>query len=71
MIPPSPTVPGESMYFDVLRSALKISQTAGEIIPPVKLETTSLKAAPITKPTAMSMRLPFNAKSLNSFNIIK
>ena len=58
-----------AIHFKSLKSALKISPTSGDIIPPVNDVTTCLKAAPITKPTAISTKLPFTANFLNSFSI--
>ena len=59
-----------AIHFRSLKSALKANPISGETIPPVNDVTTCLKAAPITKPMAMSTRFPLRANSLNSFSIL-
>jgi hypothetical protein len=67
--PVASATPSVTTYFKSLKSALKTKPISGETIPPVNEVTTCLKAAPITKPTAMSTKFPFTAKSLNSLSI--
>ena len=57
-------------HFKSLKSALKTNPISGEIIPPVNYVTTCLKAAHITKPMAISTKLPFMENSLNSLSIL-
>ena len=61
---------GDAISNASFKSVLNNRPINGETIPPVKEVTTCLKAAPITKPTAISIGLPFIAKSLNSLSII-
>ena len=69
-LPSAFATPSFTIHLRSLKLALNNKPINGDTIPAVNEVTTLLKAAPITKPTAISSKLPFKANSLNSFNII-
>ena len=67
IFPAASSTAGFRTYIFLERSAPPIIPMSGDTTPSVKEVITLPKAPPITNATAMSTRLPFMAKSLNSF----